>query len=420
MTIVPSYRALALGGLVLGLAACSDSGPLAPSDARGPSLVGALLVPTPAEVVVAGTTAGSFSAFTADNSGRATTEFWDNPSADNTVATDECNVGFFADGTMGPGCTHQTAATDANMGGYSEYWGDGAGGNDPSAFMFNGDFDYDVTLIATFAGEESEVGWFTKEGGVYTFHPVAAWGDKTIDAAISISTGGADWGFYISNGYQNDAGCGTETSCSDAEGGYTADPEQKFVLMTNGGGTSYLVGVEDQPLELLVDGPFDSDYNDYIFEVVAEEEAESLEGRMTGGVSKLVSDAGDTDVSISFTVHCDITLSNNIQINWGSGHKWHIDKPISTAFCSLEEDPTPPVAPINIFEGTAVGRYNGVDGYPIEFTFVDRGERRGAIDAAGFTIYEQDGTTVLLQVDLQDAVNGNIQAHFDQPHGQKP
>ena len=39
---------------------------------------------------------------------------------------------------------------------------------------------------------------------------------------------------------------------------------------------------------------------------------------------------------------------------------------------------------------------------------------------AGFTIYEQDGTTVLLQVTLQSAEDGNIQAHFDQPHGQKP
>ena len=423
-------RVLAPAGLLaVGLlAACSDSGPMSPNEPIGgatlkqaPIVIQA--IPTPAEVVVPIGDAGSFETFTADNSGRVTTEFWDNNSADNNGGTTSCNIGFFASGTFGVGCDNETAGTSANQGGFTQYWADGAENRDASAFMFSGDFEYEVSLVGAVHGSPSEVGWFTVDGGVYTFHPVAEWGAGDLTHSITINTGGDDWGFYVKNAFNPQAGgCSDpDTDCSDAEGSFGSVQFQQFALMTNDAGDAYLVGTEDNELNLFEnDPPRDSDYNDYIFRVEPQDVPESLDGRMTGGVSKLVSDAGDTDVSVSMTIHCDITLSNNIQINWGGGNKWHIDKPITSAFCSLVEDPTPPVAPINTFEGTAVGSYNGVDGYPIEFTFVDKGEGNGTVDAAGFTIYEQDGTTVLLQVDLQDAVEGNLQAHFDQPHGQKP
>jgi hypothetical protein len=423
-------RVLAPAGLLaMGLlAACSDSGPMSPSEPLGGArLTNAPIViqaiPTPAEVVVPIGDAGSFVPFTADNSGRATTEFWDNNSADNNDGTTACNIGFFASGTFGVGCDNETAGTSANQGGFSQYWADGAEDRDASAFMFNGDFEYEVSLVGAIHGSPSEVGWFTVDGGVYTFNPVAAWGSATLNSSITINTGGDDWGFYVKNAFNPQAGgCSDpDTDCSDAEGSFGSEQFQQFSLMTNDAGDAYLVGTEDNELNLFEnDPPRDSDYNDYIFRVEPQDVPESLDGRMTGGVSKLISTAGDEDVSFSFTLHCDITLSNNIEINWGGGNKWHLDKPISTAFCSLEDDPTPPVAPINIFEGTAVGRYNGVDGYPIEFTLIDKGEGKPSGDMAGFTIYQPDGVTVLLQVDLQSAENGNTQAHFDQPHGQHP
>jgi hypothetical protein len=417
------------GALAVGLlAACSDSGPMSPNDPLGgaslkPAPIVIQAIPTPAEVVVPIGDAGSFVPFTADNSGRETTEFWDNNSADNNGSTTSCNIGFFAAGTFSGDCDNVTDGTEANEGGFSQYWADGPEDRDASAFMLSGDFEYEVSLVGAVHGSPSEVGWFTVSGGVYTFHAVTDWGNAVLNSAITINTGGDDWGFYIKNAFNAQAGgCSDpDTDCSDAEGSFGSVQFQQFALFTNDGGDAYLVGVEDNELLLdETDHPLDSDYNDYIFRVEPQDVPESLEGRMTGGVSKLTSTSGDGNVSISFTLHCDITLSNNIEINWSGGNKWHLDKPISTAFCSLEEDPTPPVAPINIFEGTAVGRFNGVDGYPLEFTLIDKGEGNPSGDMAGFTIYEQDGTTVLLQVTLQSAEDGNIQAHFDQPHGQKP
>jgi hypothetical protein len=115
------------------------------------------------------------------------------------------------------------------------------------------------------------------------------------------------------------------------------------------------------------------------------------------------------------TVHCDILLSNNIEINW-PGSKWHLDKPITSAVCS--DDPLiiqkPPTAPLDTFVGTATGRLNGVDGYDLDFTFVDQGEP-GKNDQVRFLITATDGT-VVLDFPLTTLKNGNIQAHFDQPH----
>lgn len=418
-------RLLTVTGLlaVVLVTACSDSGPMAPGESLLVPAPPSFLVAPPSEVVVPIGDAGSFVPFTANNSGRAATEFWDNNSADNNGTTTSCNIGFFAAGSFSGSCDNVTSGTAANTGGFSLYWADGPEDRDASAFMFAGEFDYDVSLVGAVHGSASEVGWFTVSGGVYTFHPVAEWGSSVLNSSVTISTGGDDWGFYIRNAFNaQSGGCSDpDTDCSDAEGSFGSVQFQQFALFTNDAGDAYLVGVEDNELLLdETDHPLDSDYNDYIFRVAPHDVPESLDGRMTGGTNKLVSSAGDTDVSISFTVHCDIELSNNIEINWGKGNSWHIDKPITSAFCSLEDDPTPPVAPINIFEGTAVGRFNNVDGYPLEFTFVDQGEGKNSGDAVGFTLYQQDGTTVLLHVDLQNTSTGNIQAHFDQPHGQHP
>ena len=146
-------------------------------------------------------------------------------------------------------------------------------------------------------------------------------------------------------------------------------------------------------------------------------------GRMTGGGTvRLLADNGDlVRVTNGFTLHCDVLLSNNLEINW-AGNRWHIEKEsLYDVACTDEPDvsPEPPPAPFDTFEAIALGRYNGVWGYWIHFKLQDSGEPGGKADRASMEIYDPDGN-VLLTVPWDVIVNGNIQAHYDQPHGNKP
>lgn len=138
-------------------------------------------------------------------------------------------------------------------------------------------------------------------------------------------------------------------------------------------------------------------------------------GRMTGGGGQLVA-IGDIYVTRGFTIHCDITLSNNLEINW-PGNKWHIDKPLTSAICIDDPaiSPEPPPAPFDTFIGEGIGSLNGVDGALVKFTFIDSGEQGGVNDFAKIQIFAPGGALVL-DVPLTALTNGNIQAHFDQPH----
>lgn len=144
-------------------------------------------------------------------------------------------------------------------------------------------------------------------------------------------------------------------------------------------------------------------------------------GRMTGGNNVKAGEVGLRGVTGGFTIHCDIVLSNNLQVNWGAKkdpQSFHLDKPIDTAVCIDDPaiSPEPPVAPFDTFIGTAHGKYNGVDGATIEFTFIDQGERSDAPpDQIQILIKDKDGNTVL-DLSLTDMTAGNIQAHYDQPH----
>ena len=145
---------------------------------------------------------------------------------------------------------------------------------------------------------------------------------------------------------------------------------------------------------------------------------QTVEGRMTGGGQQVVVNAVDNSnvtVSRGFTIHCDIILSNNLEVNW-KGNKWHITKPLTTAQCF--DDPNvneePPAAGFDTFVGTGTGRLNGVDGSIITFRFIDYGEP-GSLDMAEIKIYAPGGALVL-NVVLTNLTRGNIQAHEDQPH----
>ena len=70
--------------------------------------------------------------------------------------------------------------------------------------------------------------------------------------------------------------------------------------------------------------------------------------------------------------------------------------------------------------GVGTGRYNGTDGYTIEFTLVDGGEP-GTADQAALRIYNTAAPgNVVLDLPLQLLSGGNLQAHYDQPHRRNP
>jgi hypothetical protein len=143
-------------------------------------------------------------------------------------------------------------------------------------------------------------------------------------------------------------------------------------------------------------------------------ECSFVEGRMTGGGGQII--IGDVFVSRGLTIHCDIVLSNNLEINW-PGNKWHLDKPLDAATCIDDPayNPVPPAAPFDTFIGLGTGKLNGVDGSVVMFTFIDNGEP-GKTDRASIQIFDAGGTMVL-DVPLSLLDRGNLQAHYDQPHG---
>jgi hypothetical protein len=155
------------------------------------------------------------------------------------------------------------------------------------------------------------------------------------------------------------------------------------------------------------------------FKNVVEPDVPMVPGRMTGGGGQIA--VGDVNITRGFTIHCDITLSNNLQIVWHDDtDRWHIDKPLTSAVCLDNADPTPPAAPFNTFIGEGVGRLNGVDGSIVRFVFIDNGEP-GSNDQAGIQIWapgaDPDVDEPVKAVALTSLDRGNIQAHYDQPHG---
>lgn len=138
-------------------------------------------------------------------------------------------------------------------------------------------------------------------------------------------------------------------------------------------------------------------------------------GRFTGGGHQIT--VGGVRITRGLTIHCDLLLSNNLEVNW-QGKQFHMTEHLTTVACT--DDPAitqaPPPAPLDTLVGVGTGRYNGADGYTIEFTLVDYGEP-GRNDRAALRIYETAvPANVVLDVPLQTLTGGNLQAHYDQPH----
>lgn len=138
-------------------------------------------------------------------------------------------------------------------------------------------------------------------------------------------------------------------------------------------------------------------------------------GRFTGGGHQIRVDG--VRVTRGLTIHCDLLLSNNLEVNW-LGNQFHMTEHMQTVECS--DDPNivqfPPDAPLDTLIGVGTGRYNGTDGYTINFTLRDYGEP-GSSDQMRIYIFETANPgNVVLNVPLQVLTGGNLQAHYDQPH----
>ena len=137
-------------------------------------------------------------------------------------------------------------------------------------------------------------------------------------------------------------------------------------------------------------------------------------GRFTGGGHQIRVDG--VRVTRGLTIHCDLSLSNNLQINW-NGNKFHMTEHLITTQCSDSPEIVqfPPDAPLDTLKGVGTGRYQNQDGYTIEFTLVDAGEP-GSMDEMSILIYDTSTGEVVLDVPQQRLDGGNLQAHYDQPH----
>jgi hypothetical protein len=169
--------------------------------------------------------------------------------------------------------------------------------------------------------------------------------------------------------------------------------------------------------------------------------------RITGGGWRVAgSEKEDIRSSGGFTLHCDIKLSNNLQINWGNGQKWHINKVVDAAFCKDDPayTPGPPVAPADTYFGLDVGRLNNRDGSVACFKLEDHGETAkdpDGPDQALIRIWKVGFDPGISAEDLDDPgfdclvrksdpakdlntvlfvpesdIQGNFQFHEDQPH----
>ena len=127
---------------------------------------------------------------------------------------------------------------------------------------------------------------------------------------------------------------------------------------------------------------------------------------MTGGGSVFTQDG--KRVNHGFEIHCNPDIEpQNLEVNFG-GNRFHLTE-MTSAFCEdTELDQLPRPAPFDTFTGTGEGRFNGVDGYHIEFVFTDAGEP-GKKDTAEIMITDPSNALVLFV--SGELRSGNQQAH---------
>ena len=121
--------------------------------------------------------------------------------------------------------------------------------------------------------------------------------------------------------------------------------------------------------------------------------ARTPEDVMTG--SGIIGTSRNPSVAHAFALHGNKDqLPNMLLVVWGRNHFW-LD---TLTMVNIADDPTidprPPVAGFDTMHGIGVGKYNGVDGYRVEFIFTDAGEP-GRNDWAWIKITASNGDTVM-------------------------
>jgi len=141
-------------------------------------------------------------------------------------------------------------------------------------------------------------------------------------------------------------------------------------------------------------------------------------GRFTGGPNGV--DIAGVKVTTGLQIHCHPKdPSVNFEINWAGGNNFHLGDVTTVACYDTIVTPQPPKAPVDTIVAVGYGTYNNAAGYTIEFTLVDSGEPDNKrSDQMRILIYTTGNPAdVKLNVPLQFITAGNIQAHYDQPHG---
>ena len=131
-------------------------------------------------------------------------------------------------------------------------------------------------------------------------------------------------------------------------------------------------------------------------------------GRMTGGGSVFTVDG--MRVTHGFELHCNPDIDpNNLQVNF-DGNRFHLTD-LETVHCVETELQQTPAreAPFDTYTADGVGRFNGVDGYHIQFVLTDNGEPGNKKDFAEIHITDPDNNDVVFVSNV--LMSGNHQAH---------
>lgn len=139
-----------------------------------------------------------------------------------------------------------------------------------------------------------------------------------------------------------------------------------------------------------------------------EGEDKTNHGWMTGGGGVLAK--GGIRVTHGFELHCTPgDGTNNLQVNWGKGKRFHLTSLVSAACADDPEvSPGPPAANFDTFRGAGTGSYNGQPGASAEWIFQDAGEP-GSGDTVSLTIRDASKAVVLNITGV--LTHGNQQAH---------
>ena len=137
-------------------------------------------------------------------------------------------------------------------------------------------------------------------------------------------------------------------------------------------------------------------------------------GRFTGG-GKQVEAGGLAKITRGLTIHCDLLLSNNLEINWDGGNNFHMLEHLETIACFDDRASIRRGRRRRSTRWSAAARDASMGRRRLDRVHAHRRRRAGTRRQDGFTITAPNGT-VVANVPASSLPRGNLQAHYDQPH----